>query len=67
MNKLEGIANQIREKFDVLTKLRDLALAESRQLTRSCSLAIRTTWQTNSELSSRIILVSITRTTPRMH
>jgi translin len=41
MHKLEGIANQIREKFDVLTKLRDLALAESRQLTRSCSLAIR--------------------------
>jgi translin len=41
MNKLEGIANQIREKFDVVTKLRDLALSEARQLTRSCSLAIR--------------------------
>lgn len=41
MDKLEGIANQIREKFDVLTKLRDQALAEARQLTRFCSLAIR--------------------------
>jgi translin len=41
MHKLEGIANQIREKFDILTKLRDLALSEARQLTRSCSLAIR--------------------------
>jgi translin len=41
MNKLEGIANQIHEKFDVLTKLRDQALSEARQLTRSCSLAIR--------------------------
>ena len=41
MQKLEGIANQIREKFDVLTKLRDQALTEARQLTRSCSLAIR--------------------------
>lgn len=41
MHKLESIANQIREKFDVLTKLRDQALAEARQLTRSCSLAIR--------------------------
>lgn len=41
MHKLEGIANQIREKFDVLTKLRDQALTDARKLTRSCSLAIR--------------------------
>jgi translin len=41
MHKLESIANQIREKFDILTKLRDQALAEARQLTRACSLAIR--------------------------
>ncbi|HSK65458.1 MAG TPA: haloacid dehalogenase [Anaerolineales bacterium] len=41
MHKLESIANQIREKFDVLTALRDQALAEARQLTRACSLAIR--------------------------
>ena len=41
MDNLEDIANQIREKFDVLTALRDQALSEARQLTRSCSLAIR--------------------------
>ena len=41
MQKLEGIANQIREKFDVLTKRRDQALTDARQLTRSCSLSIR--------------------------
>ncbi len=41
MHKLESIANQIREKFDVLTALRDQALTEARQLTRACSLAIR--------------------------
>jgi len=41
MHKLEDIANRIREKFDVLNKLRDQALAEARQLTRACSLAIR--------------------------
>ena len=41
MHKLENIANQIREKFDVLTALRDQALTEARQLTRACSLAIR--------------------------
>ena len=41
MHKLESIANQIREKFDVLTALRDQALSEARQLTRACSLAIR--------------------------
>lgn len=41
MHKLENIANQIREKFDVLTALRDQALSEARHLTRACSLAIR--------------------------
>ena len=41
MHKLESIANQIRVKFDILTALRDQALAEARQLTRACSLAIR--------------------------
>lgn len=41
MNKIEGVANQLREKFDVLTKLREQALSEARQLTRACSLAIR--------------------------
>lgn len=49
MHKLESIANQIREKFDVLTKLRDQALAEARQLTRSCSLAIRAVHRDDKE------------------
>lgn len=41
MHKLENIANQIREKFDLRTARRDQALTEARQLTRACSLAIR--------------------------
>lgn len=41
MHKLEGIANQIREKFDVRTAMRDEALKQARALTRACSLAIR--------------------------
>jgi len=41
MQKLESIANQIREKFDLRTAMRDQALAEARQLTRACSQAIR--------------------------
>jgi len=41
MHKLESIANQIRDKFDTLTALRDQALSDARQLTRACSLAIR--------------------------
>jgi translin len=40
-HKLEDIANQIRENFDVLNKRRDQALSEARQLIRACSLAIR--------------------------
>ncbi len=41
MHKLEKIADQIRQKFDVRTAMRDQALAQARQLTRACSLAIR--------------------------
>ena len=41
MHKLEEIADRIRQKFDVRTALRDKALAQARQLTRACSLAIR--------------------------
>lgn len=41
MNKLENIAEQIRKKFDARTAARDHALAQARQLTRACSLAIR--------------------------
>lgn len=41
MQKLENIADQIRRDFDVRTAARDRALAQARQLTRACSLAIR--------------------------
>ena len=41
MYKLEGIAERIRQNFDVRTSKRDEALKQARQLTRSCSLAIR--------------------------
>jgi translin len=50
MHKLESIANQIREKFDVLTALRDQALTEARQLTRACSLAIRAVHRNDTEV-----------------
>jgi len=41
MHKLESIAEQIRKTFDARTAARDQALAQARQLTRACSLAIR--------------------------
>lgn len=41
MHKLESIAEQIRRTFDARTAARDQALAQARQLTRACSLAIR--------------------------
>ncbi len=41
MEKLELIANQIREKFDVQTAARDKALSVSRILIQHCSKAIR--------------------------
>jgi len=41
MHKLETIAEQIRKNFDARTAARDQALAQARQLTRACSLAIR--------------------------
>jgi translin len=41
MDKLEAITEQIRKTFDARTSARDLALAQARQLTRACSLAIR--------------------------
>jgi translin len=41
MQKLESITEQIRHNFDARTKARDQALAQARQLTRACSLAIR--------------------------
>ncbi len=41
MHKLEKISEQIRKNFDARTAARDNALAQARQLTRACSLAIR--------------------------
>lgn len=41
MEKLEEIADRIRQEFDVQTAVRDKALARSRTLTRHCSQAIR--------------------------
>ncbi len=41
MHKLESIAEQVRKVFDARTSARDHALAQARQLTRACSLAIR--------------------------
>lgn len=41
MEKLEEIADRIRQEFDVQTAARDKALARSRTLTRHCSQAIR--------------------------
>ena len=41
MHKLESVADQIRQTFDARTAARDRALAQARQLTRACSLAIR--------------------------
>ncbi len=41
MHKLEQITDGIRSVFDARTSARDQALAQARQLTRACSLAIR--------------------------
>ena len=41
MDKLESITDDIRKNFDARTAARDRALAQARQLTRACSLAIR--------------------------
>lgn len=41
MHKLESIAKSIHHDFDTRTAARDKALAQARQLTRACSLAIR--------------------------
>jgi len=41
MHKLEKIAEQIRQNFEMRTSVRDEALKQARKLTRACSLAIR--------------------------
>jgi translin len=49
MNKLENIADRIRQKFDLRTAMRDQALAQTRQLTRACSVAIRAVHRDDKE------------------
>jgi len=49
MHKLEKIADQIRQKFDMRNAKRDQALAQARQLTRACSLAIRAVHRDDKE------------------
>lgn len=49
MHKLENIAEGIRQHFDVRTSKRDEALKQARQLTRSCSLAIRAVHRDDKE------------------
>ena len=50
MHKLENIADRIRQKFDVRNAMRDQALAQARQLTRACSLAIRAVHRNDKEV-----------------
>lgn len=50
MHKLEGIADNIRVRFDARTQARDKALATARQLTRACSLAIRAVHRSEDEV-----------------
>src|SRR5215831_3087961 len=52
MHKLEGLADQIRHSFDARTQARDRALAQARQLTRACSLAIRAVHRDESDVMS---------------
>ena len=49
MQKLENIAERIRQNFDLRTSKRDEALKQARQLTRACSLAIRAVHRDDKE------------------
>ncbi len=49
MHKLEKIADQIRQNFDLRNAKRDHALARARQLTRACSLSIRAVHRDDKE------------------
>jgi len=49
MDKLEKIAEQIRQTFDAQTAARDQALARARILTRACALAIRAVHRDDTE------------------
>src|SRR3989304_8783799 len=53
MQKLESIAEIIRQNFDARTAARDRALAQARQLTRACSLAIRAVHRDEADTMKR--------------
>lgn len=53
MHKLESIADNIRQDFDIRTAARDKALAQARQLTRACSLAIRAVHRDDTDEMNR--------------
>ena len=50
MHKLEKIAEQIRQEFEMRTAVRDKALAQARALTRACALAIRAVHREEAEV-----------------
>jgi translin len=50
MEKLEKIAEQIRQTFDILTEARDQALTHARALTRACALSIRAVHRNETEV-----------------
>lgn len=50
MQKLEKIAEQIRQTFDTLTLTRDQALTHARALTRACALSIRAVHRDETEV-----------------
>jgi translin len=50
MDKLENIAEQIRQTFDSLTVARDQALTQARALTRACALSIRAVHRDETEV-----------------
>ena len=50
MQKLEKIAEQIRQNFDSLTAARDQALTHARALTRACALSIRAVHRDETDL-----------------
>jgi translin len=50
MQKLEKIAEQIRQTFDAQTAIRDQALGQSRALTRACALSIRAVHRDEAEV-----------------
>lgn len=50
MEKLEAIADQVRQSFETRTAARDQALAQARLLTRACALSIRAVHRDESDV-----------------